>query len=233
MKQHTVAQRGYGTRKDEIAGVALDLFSERGYSAVTIKDITRVVGINPALVYYYFKGKEDLFRASIEYAVALAYRNHLHLRTRHDDPIARIEAWFVNNLQMAAPIRKLMKIMLDYAGSSARVPGIDAAIADFYQYECTILTESVQRGIADGVFDPALPADRLALFVSTHLDGLMVASVIRKNFDLASAMSDLKTVLWRHLGMEAVVRPGAESSAQGAGKLSSAIISAPLRAQYE
>ena len=39
--------------------VALDLFSSRGFHAVTIKDIAAATGLNTSLIYYYFGSKED------------------------------------------------------------------------------------------------------------------------------------------------------------------------------
>ena len=58
----------------------------------------------------------------------MAFRNYTQLRTRHDNPVDRIEAWFTNNLQLSGPLRKLVKIMLDYTGSHMHFPGIDATI---------------------------------------------------------------------------------------------------------
>jgi DNA-binding transcriptional regulator YbjK len=56
-------------RREELAAVALDLFAERNFAAVTIKDIASALGVNTALIYYYFDSKEDLFRAAIESAL--------------------------------------------------------------------------------------------------------------------------------------------------------------------
>ncbi len=194
-------ERNPSVRAERLTEAALDLFAERGFAAVTIKDITAEIGVNPALIYYYFDGKEDLFRATIEQAVSKALRNYTQLRTKHDNPVARIDAWFTNNLQLSGPLRKLVKIMLDYTGSPMRFPGIDATIQEFYAFECKILAESIRAGVDSGIFKSQIASDRLAQFVSTHLDGLMVASVIRADFDLEVAMNDLKTILWSYLGL--------------------------------
>lgn len=47
--------------KQLILEVSLDLFSQRGYSAVSIRDICRKVGIKESTVYYHFKNKQDIF----------------------------------------------------------------------------------------------------------------------------------------------------------------------------
>ena len=57
----TERKRGPSVRAERLTEAALDLFAERGFAAVTIKDITAEIGVNPALIYYYFDGKEDLF----------------------------------------------------------------------------------------------------------------------------------------------------------------------------
>lgn len=52
--------------KEEILSAAIDLFSERGFSAVSIRDITRKVGINESSLYNHFKSKDSLPEAIIE-----------------------------------------------------------------------------------------------------------------------------------------------------------------------
>lgn len=47
--------------KNKILEVSLDLFSRRGYSAVSIRDICKEVGIKESSVYYHFKNKQAIF----------------------------------------------------------------------------------------------------------------------------------------------------------------------------
>jgi AcrR family transcriptional regulator len=61
-------------RVEEFLATALNLFAERNFASVTIKDIAEHLGVNTALIYYYFDSKTDLFQASIEHAVAGASR---------------------------------------------------------------------------------------------------------------------------------------------------------------
>ncbi|WP_158301720.1 TetR/AcrR family transcriptional regulator [Paenibacillus mesophilus] len=46
--------------KDRILETSIDLFSRQGYSSVSIRDITGVVGIKESTLYYHFKNKEDI-----------------------------------------------------------------------------------------------------------------------------------------------------------------------------
>ncbi|KAA3621058.1 MAG: TetR/AcrR family transcriptional regulator [Proteobacteria bacterium] len=191
---------GSTSRAGELTETALNLFAERDFASVTIKDIARAANVNTALIYYYFKSKEDLFRATIESAVSRALENYRELREQCDDPVELIDKWFNNNVELSEPIRKLVKIMLDYSCSRISARRIEEAIVSFYQEERSILSDSIRRGIERGVFLKVDP-DRLGSFVSIHLDGIMVAAMIRPDFDLEEAVADLRDILWHRLGV--------------------------------
>lgn len=52
--------------KQKIVEESLRLFSEKGYEGVSMREIASAVGIRGASIYYYFKGKEDIFHAIFE-----------------------------------------------------------------------------------------------------------------------------------------------------------------------
>lgn len=56
-------------RRDEVLETAIDLFSERGYAGTSIRDIARAIDRSVSNVYHYFKNKEDLWLAILEYSV--------------------------------------------------------------------------------------------------------------------------------------------------------------------
>lgn len=47
--------------RQKIKETALDLFSQKGFTAVSIRNICGKVGIKESTVYYYFKNKQDIF----------------------------------------------------------------------------------------------------------------------------------------------------------------------------
>lgn len=52
--------------REKIMDVALHMFSERGYEAVSIRDICGEVGIKESTLYYHFKNKKDILVSLIE-----------------------------------------------------------------------------------------------------------------------------------------------------------------------
>ena len=53
-------------RRQELIDVASALFAERGYEAVSVRDILNVVDGAPGMFYYYFKSKQDIYIAAME-----------------------------------------------------------------------------------------------------------------------------------------------------------------------
>ncbi len=53
-------------RKKELIDTAAELFAEKGYEAVSIRDILEKVHGAPGMFYYYFKSKQDIYLATIE-----------------------------------------------------------------------------------------------------------------------------------------------------------------------
>ena len=68
--------------RDKIMDVALHMFSERGYEAVSIRDICGEVGIKESTLYYHFKNKKDILDSLVE-----KFRSHIDGLLTHVDEI--------------------------------------------------------------------------------------------------------------------------------------------------
>lgn len=62
-------QRGEHQKRDELVEAAVELFAANGYAGTSIRDIAKVTGRSVSNVYHYFKDKESLWLAILEYSV--------------------------------------------------------------------------------------------------------------------------------------------------------------------
>src|SRR5712692_6642476 len=53
-------------RREQIIDAAMRVFSQKGFTRATNKDVAREASITPGLIYYYFESKEALLSAIIE-----------------------------------------------------------------------------------------------------------------------------------------------------------------------
>lgn len=194
-----LAPDDHQTRSDELLIAAFDLFAQRNFASVTIKDIGAAIGVNTALIYYYFGNKEDLFRSAIEMAVDRAFKQFQVLRSeRAASPDEVLDSWLENHVVLYELISKLVKISLDYAGSGRRLPSIDKSIRRFYDDEAIAVSQALREGAAKGIFRK-VDALAFARFISTHLDGVMVRSVIFPDFKPRDAVDTLKQLVRSYL----------------------------------
>ncbi|HEY9524582.1 MAG TPA: helix-turn-helix domain-containing protein [Thermopolyspora sp.] len=60
--------------RSRIQEVALDLFTERGYEATSLREIAEVLGVTKAALYYHFRTKEDIVSSLTEDRLAAMQR---------------------------------------------------------------------------------------------------------------------------------------------------------------
>lgn len=164
-------------KRDAIAAAALELFSRSGVAAVSNKELGEAAGINPALIYYYFEDKDDLFQFAVRKALSDALSAYDEIKKERGG-VGDLDAWLSSNLLLFGELTRFMKIILDYAHSGQRSAQTDEAISRFYETETGLIAHALEEeGAAAG------DAEDLAQLVSVFLDGIMVARVVRPDVD--------------------------------------------------
>jgi AcrR family transcriptional regulator len=191
-----------GPGPKELARIALELFAEHHFSSVSIRDIGRAANLNSSMIYYYYRDKDDLFRAAIETAVDEAFTlfdNYCNSKAQEDAADA-IDKWFDVHVELSNQLRNVVKISLDCKGIVG-VPDANEPIKRFYRHENKILQDVIREGMAQGIFKKVDPPV-IATMISTMLDGVMARSFFIKDFDMLSTVQEFKKALREHLGYQ-------------------------------
>jgi AcrR family transcriptional regulator len=187
-------------REDEFIQAALELFSERGVGIVTIKDIATAVGVNPALIYYYFENKDDLVKRTIETYISKFYAQFKQISDPKKPATCLIE-WLRLHVLLYDEISKVTKISADYRSPGNARGHVNEYITQYLGSEKHILSKAISDGMKTNLFQK-VDADRVAEFIVIHLDGTMIRSNYVPDFDPAAAIEDLTTVMWQILGYQ-------------------------------
>jgi len=190
--------RKRSSRADVLLEAALELFSTKGYSDVTMQEIAQRADTTYSLMYYYYDSKEDLFHAAVSYSIDQAIDNYNSLTSKHESPVDLINDWLENNIRFCEPLKRLVRIMFEFSEKREGSPTVASDIEYFYRFERNILADSIRRGVEQGIFTCA-SVDATAAFVSSHIDGIFYGAVVRPGSDIGSSMDELRTVLWRLL----------------------------------
>lgn len=112
------------TRKDEIVKTAAKLFKKKGYSAVTMRDIAKTMGIKAASLYNHIQSKQDILKSIIisiaeEFTTGMELiksSNTNSLEKLHQIVVLHVDITSRNTYQMAALNNDWMHLedQLDY-----------------------------------------------------------------------------------------------------------------------
>lgn len=105
--------------KEKILEISLDMFSKQGYTAVSIRDICKQVGIKESSVYYHFKNKQSIFDELLSRFVETANSMMSQLengltdgQNSFSDGINTVANCFFEQYLMDDFCNKVMRIML-------------------------------------------------------------------------------------------------------------------------
>ena len=81
------------TTKEKIVYESLKLFSKKGYTGVSMREIATAVGIKGASIYNHFKGKQEVFEAIFEEMTKLYSQVAEYMNIPIDDGMEASEAY--------------------------------------------------------------------------------------------------------------------------------------------
>jgi AcrR family transcriptional regulator len=163
---------------DRTADVILDaaeaLFAEQGYDGCTVKQIGAAARVNPALLSYYFGGKEGTYRAAIRRrlrAFAAEGMQDMSAAPTPTEAIRRFaEAYMRFMLRHPTVPKLLIREVLDHDAEHA-VEEVRAIASGPFQALCDVVRAGQARGEFRSDIDPA----RAALSILSPLVYVLVA----------------------------------------------------------
>lgn len=149
-------------RKKEILDAAEKLFTTKGYSNTTIKDILKTVDIAKGTFYYYFQSKEEVMDAIVE--------RFIEMGVRAAEKIAKTP-------ELTAPEKIFQIIMAQNAGTGNKEQVTDElhhvnnakmhqkSIVETIVKLTPILTEVIEQGIEEGAFNTLYPKETVEVLL--------------------------------------------------------------------
>lgn len=134
-------------RRQQILQAALDLFAEQGLEGATSKAIAERAEVTHGLIYFYFKSKDELFRAAFAYALeqGMAQLNVSAIAESDEPPEEALTGLLTRFLQtlMSPYLATVMRLMMH---TMARDDWRAGPL-----HECKLLVHSSVGEIVDGV----------------------------------------------------------------------------------
>jgi AcrR family transcriptional regulator len=163
--------------RNNIVKVASKIFTRFGYRKTTMEEIALATQKGKSSIYYYFKSKEDIFKAVVE-KEAEELKEELKAEVKkHSDPIEQLKTYILFRMHKIKMVTNFYDAMK--SDHLSHLLFIEKARKRFDMDEIKIVTQILQSGIDSGKFnieDPGLSA----VAIVTAMKGLEIPLFIRK-----------------------------------------------------
>lgn len=171
-----------GNTRKRILAAALETFSQRGFDLATQRQIALKAGVNPALMVYYFKSKEDLFYESIRESVFVQVDTILNESRMSSD----LGSWLIDGFLRFWDPEEHQSALIAFFKAGISNERIGARLHEYFENEIPSRLKSRVKNMTQF---------RMGLFVS-QLIGLVVTRYILRLGAMAEAeRSDLVDAL--------------------------------------
>jgi AcrR family transcriptional regulator len=152
--------------RNNILEIAAREFADKGLSGARIDEIAEKTNSSKRMIYYYFGGKEELYRAVLE-------RSYGQIRAREDDAnfemlaadkalIAHIEHTFDYHVEHPEFVRLVMNENIHHGAHIGHVEGLK----ERNKSVIASLQAIIDKGVADGIFRAGIDPVDLHMSVS-------------------------------------------------------------------
>jgi AcrR family transcriptional regulator len=179
-------QQRLQTVASEIERVALRLFDEHGFAAVTVEDIASAAGISVRTFYRYLTTKEDVFLVRLRREAGLL-RAALEERPLDESPVHSLRVAFEQIAALDDPehIGRWIRVI---SGNPAVLAGVmggiqlisNAAIRDFFASRLGLPDDSM----APWIWAAATGGAIQAAYIHWHLNGGDVTEILSKGLEI-------------------------------------------------
>ena len=133
--------------KRKIFETSMKLFSEKGYEATSIEEITATVGVAKGTLYYHFASKEEIFNFLVEEGMKLL-KNSMEIKTsKCDNTIDKLKAVVLIQLKGIKKYENVLTIVMSQVwGNEKRNVLCKQKVMEYIAVVQKIIEQGMQKG---------------------------------------------------------------------------------------
>lgn len=177
-----------------IVGVARRIFTRYGFRKTTMEQIASTSRMGKSSIYYYFKSKEEIFRAVVEFEVRMLKERLSRIINEKNSPPERLRAYILFRLHHVRTLQNFYAALNEEALS--HMGFILEIRRNFEMEEQELVGEILEDGMKQGSFQ--LGSSKIgAIAISTMMKGLELPLLLDEahKTDREELLDDLIRVL--------------------------------------
>mgnify|MGYP001317691722 CR=1 FL=1 len=187
--------------RNSIVEASMNLFARRGYHGTSIAQIAEATGLTKGALYWYFKGKEDLFLNVLDTIRDKWQQAVMDRVEATEGTIRKLEQLFDATSELVAgegaPFS--MHLFLVSAGAQPEMREFEDAIRAAYAGYVKIIADTIKTGQEEGEVRRDADAESIAVGLIGCLEGLVLQARLHSPAAIAAAIAEMKREFLRSL----------------------------------
>jgi len=187
--------------RSAIIDASMSLFARRGYHGTSISHIAQMTGLTKGALYWYFKGKEDLFLTVLD-TIRENWQQTVMARVEGaSGSIGKLEQLFDATSEMAAQDDHpySMHLFLISAGAQLEMKEFEDAIRAAYTCYVGVIIDIIKTGQEEGEIRRDIDAEFAAVGLIGCLEGIILQARLHPSATVAAAIAEMKRQFLRSL----------------------------------
>ena len=187
--------------KKSIIEASMRLFARRGYHGTSVAQIAEATGLTKGALYWYFKGKEDLFLTVLD-CIKDDWQKTIMSRVEASEGVTeKLEQLFDATSEMVAASENpySMHLFLVAAGAQPEMREFEDAIKTAYAGYVKTVADTIRQGQEDGEVKRDVDAESAAVGIIGCLEGIVLQSRLHSPATIAAAIAEMKRHFIRSL----------------------------------
>ena len=180
--------------RTHIVGIARRIFTRNGFRKTTMEEIASTSKMGKSSIYYYFKSKEEIFRAVVEFEASMLKERLNRVIAKSSSPPERLKSYILFRLHHIRTVENFYSALNEEALS--HMGFILEIRKNFEIEEQQLVREILEDGMKQGTFQ--LSSSKIgAIAISTMMKGLELPLLLDEahKTDREELMEDLIRVL--------------------------------------
>lgn len=179
--------------KRKIFEIAMKLFSEKGYDATSIEEITATVGVAKGTLYYHFSSKEEIFNFLVEEGMKLL-KNSIEIKTSKCDNVKdKLKAIILIQIKGIVKYENMLSIIFSQVwGNEPKNRFCQEKVEEYINVIERIVKEGIESGEIKSDRNSKLTAYTIFSLTSSLM---MYKNQTKKEYSIAELYKECENVI--------------------------------------
>ena len=137
-------------KREIILQIARKLFARYGLKKTSVDDIAAEAKIGKTTIYYYFRSKQDIFKAVIDRELAILKNAISEAIAKEESPQEKLRAFILTRISHLRKLVNLYRVTKDIV--TELLPDLEKIRESHFKEEMNTIREILSEGVKKGIF---------------------------------------------------------------------------------